>query len=92
MIETVALWVAMPLLSLAIILTFIRLVLGPTLPDRVVALDLLTLLSVGMAVVYAMAHNQQRLLDLAIVLALIAFPGTIAFARYLEKATLEKEK
>ncbi len=85
MIETIAAWVALPMLSIAIVLTFIRLVRGPTLPDRVVALDLLTLIGVGLAVVYAMAYDQQRLLDLAIVLALIAFPGTIAFARYLEK-------
>lgn len=76
----------LPLLSLAMVLAFIRLVRGPSLPDRVVALDLIATLAMGMIAVYAMARNQPVLLDVAIVLALLSFLGTVAFARYLERS------
>jgi multicomponent Na+:H+ antiporter subunit F len=72
-------------LSLAIVLSFIRLVLGPSLPDRVVALDLMTTLGIGVIAVYAIATNQAILLDVATVVALISFLGTIAFAYFLER-------
>lgn len=77
--------VALPLLSLTMMLAFIRLVRGPSLPDRVIALDLIGTLGMGMIALYAIARNQPALLDVAIVLALLSFLGTIAFARYLER-------
>jgi multicomponent Na+:H+ antiporter subunit F len=75
----------LPLLSLSILLAFVRLVRGPSLPDRVVALDLLSMLSIGVTAAYAIATNQPAFLDVASVLALISFLGTVAFAFYLEK-------
>ena len=76
---------ALALMGLAMTLTFIRLVRGPSLPDRVVALDLMGVLAVGMIAAYAVATNQPGLLDPASVLALVGFLGTVAFARYLER-------
>jgi len=73
------------MLLTAIFLAFWRLVRGPSLPDRVVALDAIASLSVGMIVVYAIATNQPIYVDAAIVLALIAFLGTVAFAQYIER-------
>lgn len=84
-VENLALFLILPLLSLAVVMAFVRLARGPSLPDRVVALDLLTTLAIGMIAVYAIAMNQPVLLDVAIVLALLSFLGTVAFARYLEK-------
>jgi multicomponent Na+:H+ antiporter subunit F len=77
--------VALPLLSIASVLAFIRLVRGPSLPDRVVALDLLITIGVGFIAVYAIAMDQPVFLDVAIVLALTSFLGTIAFAYYVER-------
>ncbi len=77
--------VALPLLSLASVLAFIRLVRGPSLPDRVVALDLLITIGVGFIAVYAITMDQPVFLDVAIVLALTSFLGTIAFAYYVER-------
>jgi multicomponent Na+:H+ antiporter subunit F len=77
--------VALGLVGLALALTFVRLVWGPTLPDRVVALDLMGVLSVGMIAAYAVATDRPGLLDPASVLALVGFVGTVAFARYLER-------
>jgi multicomponent Na+:H+ antiporter subunit F len=77
--------VALALVVLAMFLTFVRLVRGPTLPDRVVALDLMGVLAVGMIAAYAVATDQPVLLDPATVLALVGFLSTVAFARYLER-------
>ena len=76
---------ALALVGLALFLTFVRLVRGPTLPDRVVALDLMGVQAVGGIAAYAVAMDQAVLMDPATVLALVGFLGTVAFARYLEK-------
>jgi multicomponent Na+:H+ antiporter subunit F len=73
------------MLIAAMVLTFARLLRGPTLPDRVVALDLFALITTGFLLVYAIDTEQQVLLDVAIVMALIAFLGTVAFAQYIER-------
>jgi multicomponent Na+:H+ antiporter subunit F len=77
-------WI-IPLLSVAIVLAFVRFLRGPSLPDRVVALDLIATLGIGVIAVYAIATDQPVFLDVAIVLALISFLGTVAFAYYLER-------
>lgn len=73
------------MLTLSLFLAFIRLVRGPSLPDRVVALDLIAVIAVGMITVYAIDLEQRVFLDAAIVVALIAFLGTVAFAQYVER-------
>jgi multicomponent Na+:H+ antiporter subunit F len=77
-------YAVLPLLALAVVLAFVRLVLGPSLPDRVVALDLLTSLLFGLLVALAVYDDEAVLMDVALVLALVAFLGTVAFARYVE--------
>lgn len=77
--------VALAMVGLALFLAFVRLVRGPTLPDRVVALDLMGVLAVGMIAAYAVATNQPVLLDPATVLALVGFLSTVAFAQYLKR-------
>ncbi len=79
------------MLMLAIVLAFIRLLLGPSLPDRVVALDLITVLAVAFSALFAIAANEPAFLDVAIALALIAFLATVAFARYAERRNLRAE-
>lgn len=73
------------ILAVSILLTFIRLARGPTLPDRIAALDLVSVLALAMAGVYAMYTREPVYLDVGIVLALVAFVGTVAFAGYLER-------
>ena len=72
-------------LGLPLLLGFVRLVRGPSLPDRVVALDFMTAVAVAVAGVWAIATGKPVFLDVAMVLALITFVGTVAFARYLER-------
>ncbi|NJO21641.1 MAG: cation:proton antiporter [Sphingomonadales bacterium] len=73
------------LLLLAMVLAFIRLARGPSLPDRVVALDLLTVLAVAFCALFAIASGEPAFLDVAIALALVAFLATVAFARFAER-------
>ncbi|MBK7895783.1 MAG: cation:proton antiporter [Anaerolineaceae bacterium] len=75
---------ALTLLMVTVALSFWRLRLGPSLPDRVVALDLLTTVGIAVTAVYAMIMNQPLIMDVATVLALISFLGTIAFAYYVD--------
>jgi multicomponent Na+:H+ antiporter subunit F len=77
--------VVFAMLVAALFFSFIRLVRGPSLPDRVVALDLIAVIAVGMITVYAIDLEQPVFLDAAIVVALIAFLGTVAFAQYVER-------
>jgi multicomponent Na+:H+ antiporter subunit F len=77
--------VALPLLAIAGGLTFIRLAKGPTLPDRVIAIDLIGVLMVCLLVVMAGVTAQQAFLDVAMVVALISFVGTVAYAQYIER-------
>jgi multicomponent Na+:H+ antiporter subunit F len=73
------------MLTLSLFLSFFRLVIGPSQADRVVALDLIMAIVVGFIAVYCVAMRQPVFIDAAIAFALIAFVGTVAFARYLEK-------
>jgi multicomponent Na+:H+ antiporter subunit F len=83
---TVSIAVASTMLAVAAGMTFIRLVKGPSLPDRVIALDLIGVLMVCLLVVTASATQQQALLDVAMVVALVSFVGTVAYARFIERS------
>lgn len=72
-------------IGLAFVLVFVRLVRGPSLPDRVVALDMVAYLSVGTIALWTLATGVTAYLDAALVLALIAFLATVAFGRYVEE-------
>jgi multicomponent Na+:H+ antiporter subunit F len=84
MISSVPL-LALTLLAVAAALAFIRLAKGPTLPDRVIAIDLIGVLMVCVLVVMAGVTAQPAFIDVAMVVALISFGGTVAYARYIER-------
>ena len=71
-------------LAVAIVLAFVRLVRGPSLMDRVTSLELIASLVAGIVAVYAIGSDDPALIDVAIALALVAFLGAVAFARYAE--------
>jgi multicomponent Na+:H+ antiporter subunit F len=77
--------IALTMLTAAAALTFIRLAKGPMLPDRVIAIDLIGVLMVCLLVVMAGSTREQAFLDVALVIALISFVGTVAYARYIER-------
>jgi multicomponent Na+:H+ antiporter subunit F len=73
------------MLAVAAALAFVRLLRGPTLPDRVIAIDLIGVLMVCLLTVTAAATHEQAFLDVAMVVALISFVGTVAYSRYIER-------
>ena len=73
------------MLALAIVLTSLRLLIGPTMANRVVALDLLGVLAVGLMAVEAIRSAQYALVDVAIGVGIIAFIGTASFALLLDR-------
>lgn len=79
------------MLSVALLLAFIRLTRGPSLPDRVVALELIASIVVGYVGVHAIDTGVPSLLDVAIVIALTGFLATIGFARFIERGGLRNE-
>jgi len=84
-LQTVIYAIVFPLLSLTLVLGFIRLLLGPTLPDRIIAFELISITSAGIIVVSAIVTDQAVLLDVASVWAIISFLSVIAFSYYIEK-------
>ena len=84
MIDNVAPLVATTLV-VALLIAFVRLVKGPTLPDRIVAMDLIGVLVIGLIVVLAATSGVREALDAAIVIALIGFVATVAYATYVER-------
>ena len=72
-------------LAIAVALGAVRMAVGPSRADRIVALDLVTILSVGVVVLVAVIADRAVMLDAAMAVALIAFLGTIGFARYLRR-------
>jgi multicomponent Na+:H+ antiporter subunit F len=74
------------LLTLTLGAAAVRVVRGPHLADRVVALDLVSYVAVCLIATGAMLTREGPLLDVALVLSLLAFLGTVAFARFLERS------
>lgn len=85
----IALYIIVPIIAVSILLTFARLLIGPTVPDRVVALDAMTTLGLAVIVLFAIIADQSVFLEVATVMALTTFLGTIAFAYYIEQRIRE---
>lgn len=79
------------ILMLSFFITMIRLLLGKTLPDRVSALDLMSFLTIAFVGIYTIDTGQKAFLDIAIILALVVFLSTVAFARFIIKRAGEVE-
>lgn len=82
-IVLVATWFALIALPIAFMMTVIRVIIGPTLPDRVVALDMLVAIAIGFIAVIALKTGFHLYIDIAMALGLVGFLATIAFARFI---------
>lgn len=80
-----ATYVAFAFIVAAYLCCFWRLVRGPTLPDRVVALDLIAIYTLAVCAAYTLLTGDPVFLDVALVLALTAFLSTVALALYLQR-------
>lgn len=78
-------FIILPVLSLSILLVFLRFFKGPSISDRVIAVDLLVTIGIGIIAVYSILTHQPTFLDIALILALIGFLATVAYSYYIQK-------
>lgn len=81
----IILQIAAVLIFLAILCGVIRLVIGRTLVDRIVAIDMLTVISISLIALYAHVSGRFVYIDVALVYGLLSFLAVLAIARFLEK-------
>ena len=84
--------IALATVLVALGLTFFRLVKGPDAADRIVALDLISILIVALVAIYSTYSREISFLDVAIAYALIAFLGTVALARFLMRSSRSSQE
>jgi multicomponent Na+:H+ antiporter subunit F len=77
--------IAAVMIFFAILFAVIRLVLGATLVDRIVAIDMLTVISISLIALYAHVSGRFVYIDVALVYGLLSFLAVLAIARYLER-------
>lgn len=76
--------VSLVLIAIATVLSMYRVFRGPTTVDRIIAIDIMTTITTGLMVLFSLYYKRAIFLDVALVYAVLAFLGVIAFARYLE--------
>jgi len=77
-------YIAFAFLLIALVLAFLRLVRGPTVNDRIVAMDLTASIIMGFILLYSVLIRKAFYFDIAIVISLISFMGTVAISTYLK--------
>lgn len=77
--------IAAVLIFFSIVFGALRLIIGKTLMDRVVAIDMLTVVSIALVTLYAHLSGRFAYVDVALVYGLLSFLAVLAIARFLEK-------
>lgn len=91
MIETI-LVISLILFGIAIGITMIRIIVGPSLPDRVLSLDMIGVQIVSALAIITILLDTQAFLEVILVLAILAFISTIAFCKYIERGVIIERK
>jgi len=78
-------YIVIPIISISVLLILWRFLKGPSIVDRIIALDLIITVGIGFIAGYSILTNRSSFLDVAMILALIAFLGTVAFSYYIQK-------
>ena len=76
------------ILSLAVLGCLYRLLQGPSVSDRIAALDTIGILLLSMIAVISMLLKSLAYIDIILVIGILTFIGTTAFARYLERGVV----
>ncbi|MBS3807993.1 MAG: hypothetical protein KGY60_10855 [Bacteroidales bacterium] len=77
--------IALFILIASFFLIMVRLLKGPSLPDRVISLDLLAFVALGIILLNMIITGEEEYLDIVIVISLVIFIATVAIAKYLTK-------
>jgi len=77
-------YISLILIGIAVLLSFIRLIIGPTSSDRLLASDTLATITTALLVFMALFFDRLIYMDVAIVYAVLGFVGVVTVARYME--------
>ncbi len=80
------LYISGGIMLLALIITFIRFIIGPSLIDRTIAFDVLTVGSLGLMGLFALLEARQIYLDVCIIYGLLSFVAVVVVGKYLRKS------
>ncbi|MDQ0143174.1 K+/H+ antiporter subunit F [Cupriavidus necator] len=80
--------VCLAILGLAFVLTLARLLRGPSLPDRIVALDTLNINAIALIVVLGISLDSALFFEAALLLAVMGFVATVALSKYLQRGDI----
>jgi multicomponent Na+:H+ antiporter subunit F len=78
-------WIAGGIAVLAAVLSFVRVLAGPSAADRTVGLDGMTIITISIIAFVAFVSGRVIYIDVALVYGLVSFLGVVAVARYLER-------
>jgi multicomponent K+:H+ antiporter subunit F len=85
---TIALYVTLAMVSAAALLNVYRLVQGPDAPDRILALDTLYINGIALVILLDVALGTRLYLEVALLMAIMGFVGTVALAKYLKRGSV----
>lgn len=91
MIETM-LTLSLILFSITILIAVIRIILGPSMPDRVLALDMIGVNLIAMIAVVSIILKTKAFLEVILILGILSFIGTIAFSKAIERGVIVERK
>lgn len=80
---TVAIWISMAMIGLAFCLNLVRLIRGPSIVDRVLALDTLYINGLAILVIFGIAIDSRVFFEAALLIALFGFFSTVVISKYL---------
>ena len=76
--------------ALALLFSAYRLLRGPSLPDRILALDTLYMNMIALLVLFGIQYQTQLVFEAALVVALLGFIGTVALSKYVTRGDIVK--
>jgi len=91
MIETM-ITISLVLFSITVSIAVIRIILGPSMPDRVIALDMIGVNLIAMIAVVSIILKTKAFLEVILILGILSFIGTIAFSKSIERGVIIERK
>ena len=84
--------IALVLFAIAIGLAVLRIILGPSMPDRVLALDVIGVNLISSIAVFSVMFNTKHFLEVILILGILSFIGTIAYSKFVERGVIVERK
>lgn len=84
--------IALIFFTITVVICLYRVIKGPSLPDRVVALDMIGVNMLSMIAIISLLQNTTAYLEVILILGILSFIGTIAFSKYIERGVIIERK